>query len=408
MGLLLQEHRGDAEVSGEVAGKEPLYIPRNRGPESSSGAFCLLANQTKPPYFRLMFQELLVVETASVLAGPAVGMFFAELGARVVKIENPRSGGDVTRKWKLPSEDPTSPVSAYFSSVNYGKEHCYMDLADHAARPAFDALVTEADVLISNHLDKDAAKLGLGRERLRQLNPRLVHGHIRGYADDPARPAYDVVLQAETGYIGMCGSDQAHLAKMPVAMIDVLAAHQLKEGLLLALMRRMRSGEGAYVEVSLEEAALTGLVNQATNWLMAGHVAAPMGTLHPNIAPYGELFACADGGRIVLAVGSDKQFAALCALLELGQLPGDERFAVNARRVAHRKALAEALAPAIAARQRGPLLEQLQRAGVPAGAVNRIDQALGSRTAKAMVANETIDGMPTARISGNAFRITGH
>lgn len=359
-------------------------------------------------YFRPMLNDLLVIETASVLAGPAVGMFFAELGARVVKVENPRTGGDVTRKWKLPEEDPSSPVSAYFSSVNHGKEHRFMDLSTSDGQAEFDALLAKADVLVSNHMDKDAAKLGLGQERLRKINPRLLHGHIRGYAEDPTRPAYDVVLQAETGYIGMTGTDQAHMAKLPVAMIDVLAAHQLKEGLLLALLHRERTGKGAYVEVSLEEAALTGLVNQATNWLMAGHVAAPMGTLHPNIAPYGELFACADGGRIVLAVGSDKQFTALCALLELGQLPGDERFAVNADRVAHRKALAEALAPAIAARQRGNLLEQLQQAGIPAGAVNRIDQALATNAAKAMVVLEKTEGVPTARISGNAFRITNY
>ncbi|MCO6481492.1 MAG: CoA transferase, partial [Flavobacteriales bacterium] len=168
-----------------------------------------------------MLKNLLVVETASVLAGPSVGMFFAELGARVVKIENPRSGGDVTRKWKLPAEDPSSPVSAYFSSVNHGKEHRFLDLTQATDRAAFDALVAQADVLISNHMDKDAAKLGLETERLRALNPKLVHGHIRGYAEDPARPAYDVVLQAESGYMGMTGTDEEHLAKVPVALIDI-------------------------------------------------------------------------------------------------------------------------------------------------------------------------------------------
>ncbi|MCO6481405.1 MAG: CoA transferase, partial [Flavobacteriales bacterium] len=168
-----------------------------------------------------MLNDLLVIETAGVLAGPAVGLFFAELGARVVKIENPRSGGDVTRKWKLPAEDPSSPVSAYFSSVNHGKEHRFLDLSQAADRSEFDALVAQADVLISNHMDKDAEKLGLGHERLRKLNAGLIHGHIRGYAEDPARPAYDVVLQAESGYMGMTGTDEEHLAKVPVALIDI-------------------------------------------------------------------------------------------------------------------------------------------------------------------------------------------
>ncbi len=355
-----------------------------------------------------MFKDLLVIETAGVLAGPAAGLFFAELGARVVKIENPHSGGDVTRKWKLPTEDPINPVSAYFSSVNHAKEHRFLDLTQAADRAAFDELAAQADVLISNHMDKDAEKLGLGHERLRKLNARLIHGHIRGYAEDPARPAYDVVLQAESGYMGMTGTDAAHLAKVPVALIDILAAHQLKEGLLLALMQRATSGKGAYVEVSLEEAALTGLVNQATNWLMAGQVARPLGTLHPNIAPYGEVFACLDGGRIVLAVGSDAQFRSLCAVLGLPELASDARFRTNAGRVGNRAGLAEALAAQLATMERDVLLEQLRAANVPAGAVRSIDEALGTSVAKRMVLEGLIDGSATRRISGNAFRIQFH
>lgn len=355
--------------------------------------------------FAPMLNDLLVVETASVLAGPAVGMFFAECGARVVKVENPRSGGDVTRQWKLPAEDMGSPVSAYFSSVNYGKQHLFIDLAGDAGRAELDALLTKADVLVSNHMDKDADKLGLGRARLRQLNPGLVHGHIRGYAGDPARPAYDVVLQAESGYMGMTGTDAEHLAKVPVALIDVLAAHQLKEGLLLALMQRMKTGKGAYVEVSLEEAALTGLVNQASNWLMAGHVAQPIGTLHPNIAPYGEVFPCADGGRIVLAVGSDAQFAKLCEVLALPGVKEDPLFRHNAGRVLRRAALGKLLAPALLTLSAEAVLGRLREAGVPAGKVNTMDQALASPAATGMRKEEMMGAWPTVRISGNAFRI---
>lgn len=352
-----------------------------------------------------MLNELLVVETASVLAGPAVGMFFAECGARVVKVENPATGGDVTRGWKLPTEDPTLPVGAYFSSVNFGKEHRFIDLRLPPGQAELQELLAQADVLITNHMDKDAVKLGLDPVRLCGLNPRLVHGHIRGYADDAARPAYDVVLQAESGYLGMTGTDAEHLAKVPVALIDVLAAHQLKEGLLLALMQRMRTGKGAYVEVSLEEAALTGLVNQASNWLMAGHVAGPIGTLHPNIAPYGELFRCADGGKVVLAVGSDAQFQRLCALLRLDTMALHPRYATNALRVVNRAALAAGLGEAIDRWHRAELLAALREAGVPAGAVNSMDQALSTPTAQRMVREEHIEGTPTRRITGNAFRV---
>lgn len=352
------------------------------------------------------FEDLLVVETAGVLAGPSVGLFFAELGARVVKVENQRAGGDVTRRWKLPTEDPTAPVSAYFSSVNWGKEHLLLDLQSTEGRTRLDELLLNADVLVTNHLSGDAEKLGLSRDRVRSLSPRLVHGHITGFADRSDRPAFDVVLQAETGYISMTGTDRDHLAKLPIALIDVLAAHQLKEGILLALIQRAITGRGAFVEVSLEEAALSGLINQASNQLMTGHVAAPIGTLHPNIAPYGELFPCLDGGRIILAVGSDAQFRNLCEVLDRAALATDPRFCTNRDRVMHRAALAEALAPAIAHHRRDTLLAALQAAQVPAGAVRALDEVMGSPAARAMTLSSTIDGVMTHRIRGNAFRIS--
>ncbi len=352
-----------------------------------------------------LFKDLIVIETAGVLAGPAVGMHFAELGARVIKIENKRSGGDVTRKWKLPSEDPASPVSAYFSSVNWGKEHHFLDLQDDADRAQFDRWIGKADVLISNHLPADSEKLGLTRDRLRRINPKLIHGHIKGFSDQPDRPAYDVVLQAETGYISMTGIDRDHLAKLPIALIDVFAAHQLKEGILVALLQRERTGKGAYVEVSLEKAALAGLINQASNFLMAGHVAAPIGTLHPNIAPYGEIFLCSDRKRMILAVGSDRQFQSLCDVLEGPEIANDARFRSNTDRVRSRIELASLLQEKISARKRSDLLIELERAGVPAGAVRTIDEVMDLSAAKQMILEQSIDGKLTRRILGNAFSI---
>ncbi len=383
--------------------------PEMREPRSCMIDLMILARPTSATFAHMPkgpLSDLLVIETAAVLAGPAVGMCLAELGARVVKVENKRAKGDVTRQWKLPVEDTSSPVSAYFSSVNHGKEHLFLDLKDEGDRERFDALLVQTDVLITNHLAADAEKLGLARERLRSLNPTLIHGHITGFAGKPDRPAFDVVLQAETGYISMTGSDTDHPAKLPIALVDVLAAHQLKEGILLALLQRERSKRGAYVEVALEEAALTGLINQASNYLMAGHIAAPMGTLHPNIAPYGETFVCSDGGRIILAVGSDAQFSALCAALDQDGLASDTRFLRNTDRVKHRAELAAALAPAIATWPREALLKILMEAGVPSGAVLRMDEVMATPAAQAMVVEEVIDGVATRRIRGNAFRVS--
>ncbi|MBK8340516.1 MAG: CoA transferase [Flavobacteriales bacterium] len=353
----------------------------------------------------LLAADLLVLETASVFAGPSVGMCFAELGARVVKLENKRTGGDVTRKWKLPEEDPTSPVSAYFSSVNWGKEHRSVDLTSAEGQQELDTLLAKADVLITNHLEKDAVKLGLDRSRVQALNPSLVHGHIKGFAQQPDRPAFDVVLQAETGYISMTGNGPDQFAKIPIALVDVLAAHQLKEGILLALWQRERTGRGAYVEVSLEEAALAGLINQASNVLMADHDPRPMGTLHPNIAPYGEMFRCADGGAIILAVGSDSQFGALCAVLGLSSVPSDPRFQHNAERVRNRNALAELIGPCVQKRMRGELLGQLAEHDVPAGPVRSVREALATPVARAMRSESSIDEHTTTRLRGNVFTI---
>lgn len=351
-----------------------------------------------------MLKDLKVLETAGVLAGPSVGMFFAELGAKVVKVEPPT--GDPTRQWKLPSEDPSSPISAYFCSVNFGKEHRTLDLKDPEARESLDRLIAESDVLITNHLQRQSAKLGLTLDHVRSINPSIVHGHIKGFAFTD-EPAFDVVLQAETGYISMTGSD-GELAKMPIAMIDVLAGHQLKEGILVALMNRSRSGKGAYVEVSLEEAAIAGLANQASNYLMEGAIAKPMGTQHPNIVPYGNLFYCKDGSRMIVACGSNAHFERLCAYLDIPESASDPRFCTNQRRLKYRQEIHELLQARIQNLERNTLLHDLEKFRVPAGAVRTLDQFMDGEVAQNMVLRSEIEGCKTARISGNAFSITYH
>ncbi|MDX5404626.1 MAG: CoA transferase, partial [Bacteroidota bacterium] len=257
-----------------------------------------------------LFRELTVVELASVLAGPSVGMFFAELGARVIKVESP--SGDVTRGWKLPDESPDSNVSAYFSSVNYHKEYVSLDLKDPSDREHLNAILKEADVLIQNWKEGDAEKFGLSAGSLMARFPKLIIADLSGFALETQRVAYDIVLQAETGWLSMTGHPGGGPAKLPVALIDLLAGHQLKEGILAALWQRERTGTGAQVAVSLEESALASLANQASNYLMCGNIPGPMGTAHPNIAPYGEIFRCRDDHPLLLAVGSDVQFQKLC------------------------------------------------------------------------------------------------
>lgn len=349
-----------------------------------------------------MLSGIKVVELANVLAGPSVGMFLAELGAEVVKIENPRTKGDMTRHWRLEHEDPKGQ-SAYFSSVNWGKKHLFKDLLED--RQEVLELIDAADILLTNFKSGDEKKFGLERASLWQRNPKLVIGHIFGFRSDPKRVAYDVVLQAESGLMSMNGTPSSGPVKMPVALIDVLAAQQLKEGLLLALLQRERNGKGCYVEVSLEEAAISALVNQASNYLMTGHMPQRLGSLHPNIAPYGEIMTCADGKQLVLAIGTEKQFRGLCETVGLTDLAAHPKFDSNQERVQHRSELDRLLTGAFQKVNRDEVLHELIAINVPCGAIHSMDEVFGRPVAQAMVLEETVDGQLTKRTASKAFRI---
>lgn len=353
------------------------------------------------------FSGIRVVEFASVLAGPAVGMFFAELGAEVIKIENKTTGGDVTRGWKLPSEDASSNVSAYWASVNWGKKHLLLDLNDPADLQTALDYALSADVVISNFKPSSAQRLGVDAESLRARNPRLIFAQLSSWADpEDEGPAFDVVLQAEAGFLFMNGEADRPPVKMPVALIDILAAHQLKEGILMALLHRERSGEGCVVSTSLLESALASLANQASNFLMAGHIPGRMGTRHPNIAPYGDIFTCADGLPVLLAVGTERQFRQLCAVLGLEHLAADPDFSANTARVRNRERLHVFLEQAIAQLNLDDAMHAFRESGVPAARIRDMRAVFDLPAAQAMVLEETTaEGVPTKRVKTVAFGI---
>lgn len=351
------------------------------------------------------FKNLRIIELASVLAGPSVGLFFAELGATVTKIENKKTGGDITRSWKLASEDTDHPYSAYYSSVNWGKESWFVDLKDDSDLNKTLKEIERADVVIANFKPGDAAKLGLDFESLKKLNTKLIYGEITGFGK-VNRTAYDVVLQAESGFLSMSGTTDGELCKMPVALIDVLAAHHLKEGLLLALLEFQKTPKAIKVSVSLLDAALASLANQATNWLMGQHIAQPMGTLHPNIAPYGELFTCKDGKQIVLAIGSNGQFKNLCEALNCQSLIEDNRFRDNQKRVQNRIELEKYLSKAISVFNRDPIMHLMIEKKVPAGAVRNMKEVFEMPEAQKQLVISEKEGRRMTSVKGNAFEIS--
>jgi len=337
-----------------------------------------------------MFNDFFVLELASVLAGPSVGQFFAELGATVVKVENPRTNGDVTRRWTAPNaddEDDPDDRSAYFCCCNHGKQSIALDLSSDEGQDLLHELVREADVVLASYRPGTAGALGADYETLSGVNPDLIYGHVTGYGPNRSRAGYDAVIQAESGFMHMNGLPDGPPTKLPVALMDVLAAHQLKEGLLVALLRRERGKSGDYVPVSLFQAAVSGLVNQATNWLVAGHSPQRMGSAHPNIAPYGTPYETGNGPPLVLAVGTDRQFATLCDIIDRPGLADDPRFATNAQRVEHRAALDRILEECFADAETESLLDALHARNVPAGIVNDVPAVFDQSTAQKMVLN---------------------
>lgn len=349
------------------------------------------------------FKDLKVLELAGVLAGPAVGTFLAELGADVTKIESPL--GDVTRTWKTKKENPESPVSAYFSSVNHQKKYIRLDLKNEKDKNHFDELLKKTDILITNFKKGDDEKLKVDYATLKKIKPDLIYAGINGYGEDSERTAFDAVLQAETGFMSMNGTMETGPLKMPVALIDVLAAHQLKEGILVALIHKLKTGKGSKVSVSLYETAIASLMNQASNFLMTGEIAKLQGSLHPNIAPYGETFETGNHQYILLAVGSDKQFHQLCKELDLEKTAYDEKFNSNQNRIKFRKELALILGSKLKTRNGDYWNKKLTAAKIPNGLVKNIKEVFELEEAKSLVETETIDGVMTKRVRNSIFKI---
>ncbi len=317
-----------------------------------------------------IFSNLTILDISTVLAAPSVAMFFAELGAKVIKIENPNTQGDVTRKWKLKDEDASKNDSSYYASINYGKDVRFLDVKN--PNENLEALIKKADILISNIKKESLKDCHIGFERLTSLKPDIIFAHLRSYPHNTNKAAYDVVMQAETGFLSMTGQPDA-LAKLPVALIDVLAAHQLKEAILVALYRKAMSGQGSYVEVSLYESAITGLVNQAAGYLEIGKTPKPMGTAHPNIAPYGDIFTSKDHVSFVLAVVNDTQFEAITQLLDNSIW---EAFNTNTKRLQKRKSLQNKLQLFFDQWYWAPLSDALTEQNIPFGQIQTVAQVL--------------------------------
>jgi crotonobetainyl-CoA:carnitine CoA-transferase CaiB-like acyl-CoA transferase len=314
-------------------------------------------------------EDLVIVDFSRVLAGPLATMVLADLGATVVKVE--RLGvGDDTRAWGPPFDERGD--ATYFQAVNRNKRSEAIDLTTPAGAARARALVADADVVVENFRPGVMERLGLDWPTLAAADPELVYCSITGFGAGAgaALPGYDLLAQALGGLMSITGEADGEPQKVGVALVDVVTGLFAAVGVLAAVRHRDRTGEGQRVEVNLLSSLLAALVNQGSAYTLAGAVAGRMGNAHPSVAPY-EVFPTADGD-LVLAVGNDKQFAALCETIGDPELARDERFVTNGARVAHRATLRDVLVARLAVRDAAAWVAALSPVGVPAGQVNDV------------------------------------
>ena len=337
-----------------------------------------------------------VVDFSRVLAGPYATMLLGDFGADVVKVERPGAGDD-TRAWGPPYD--SDGVATYFNAINRNKRSVTLDLGSPRGVEQARDLVRTADIVVENFRPGTMERLGLGYEDLRALRPGLIYCSITGFGRDEgaALPGYDLLVQAVGGLMSVTGPAPGSPTKVGVALVDVLTGLHALSGILAALHHRDRTGEGQRVDTNLLASMLSSMVNQASGYLGAGVVPGIMGNRHPSITPY-ETFDTADR-PIALAVGNDKQFAALAATLGVPEICADPRFASNADRVANRDALCALLTEAFARNGADHWYRLLTAAGVPAGPINDLAEAFAYAASLGLAPVVAVPGSDTPQVA---------
>jgi crotonobetainyl-CoA:carnitine CoA-transferase CaiB-like acyl-CoA transferase len=329
--------------------------------------------------------DLTVLDLSRVLAGPYGTMVLGDFGAEIIKVEQPGRGDD-TRQWGPPFT--AHGQSAYFVSVNRNKRSITLNLKSEEGRAILRQLAAQADVLIENFKVGTMDRLGLGYEALREINPGLIYCSITGYGQTGPykdRPGYDTVIQAQGGLMSITGpttdGSDGDPFKVGVAIVDVSAGLFAVIGILAALHHRQTTGQGQQIDIALFDAQLGWLANVASNYLVSGQPPGRYANAHGTIVPY-QTFATADG-HLMLAVGNDSQFRALCNAMGLAALADDPRFATNPARVGNRESLVPLLAERFRQQPTQRWIEQLLDVDVPCGPVNSVPDALATPQAQA-------------------------
>ena len=346
---------------------------------------------------------LKVLDFTRVLAGPLCTMLLGDMGADVIKIEDPRHGDD-TREW-APFVDGWS---TYFLAVNRNKRSVAVDLRSAEGRAAVTELVRTADVLVENFRPGTLARLGFGPDQARALNERLIYCSISGYGTTGPRrdlPGYDMVIQGESGLMDVTGFAETGPTKVGVAITDCLAALYAVQGILLAHISRMRTGHGQLVDIALLDSAVSILGLPTGIAAATGRSPGRLGNEHPSLAPYAP-FPAADG-QVIVAVANARLWSRFCAAVGAGHLESDPRFASNTSRLENLPALNEAIRAVFRHQTVDSLIGRLNAAGVPCGRVRTIDEVV--RDAQLAARGMLVDvpaGSASLKVPGNPIHLS--
>jgi formyl-CoA transferase len=357
---------------------------------------------------------LKVLDLSRILAGPTSTQLLGDLGADVVKIENPKSNGDDTRAWGPPYcldvAGEETDLSAYFNCANRNKRSVSADLSTEDGQALIKQLATQADIVVENFKPGGLTKYGLNYASLREINPRIVYCSISGFGQtgrNAHKPGYDLMAQGFGGIMSLTGSSDGEPTKVGVGIADVMCGMYATVGILAAIRHRDQTGQGQQIDIALVDSQIAWLINEGTNFLTSKELPKRRGTEPPHIAPY-QVYEGSDG-HVIIACGNDRQFIRLCDFLGMNEVASDPRFSTNPSRLANREALNVILMVALAKISLADIIKGLEGCGVPVGPVNTLDKVFNSGQVfdrDMQISMENPEAQATVQMIGNPLKFS--